>query len=221
MADKNVPTSVLPEVQEWKRWGYLPVAVATALLAFQLQVAQAQEPPKWTQVAVNTTNPTIPVNAPTVSAKGGWQRTMDGRDFTSLSEKDVDGLTRAEKKAYYAWKNEQLDATISDINSLKTEKSATISTGRDALGKMDATISDINSLKTEKSATISDINSLKTEKSATIIAKNTEWINVLERVAKANGGKVWEDSEARIREALKDPHIPQNIKDRLAAFLKV
>ena len=38
--------------------------------------------------------------------------TKDGREFGKLTEKEVDGLERSEKKAYYAWKNAQLDATV-------------------------------------------------------------------------------------------------------------
>jgi len=37
--------------------------------------------------------------------------TNDGRDFGKLTEKEVDGLSRPEKKAYYAWIDAKLIKT--------------------------------------------------------------------------------------------------------------
>jgi hypothetical protein len=39
-------------------------------------------------------------------------KTSDGRDFVKLTEKEVDGLPRAEKKKYYAWLEARDNATI-------------------------------------------------------------------------------------------------------------
>ena len=47
-----------------------------------------------------------------IKGLGYGQMTKDGREFGKLTEKEVDGLERSEKKAYYAWKNAQLDATV-------------------------------------------------------------------------------------------------------------
>ena len=38
--------------------------------------------------------------------------TKDGREFGKLTEKEVDGLERSEKKAYYAWQTTQLEAKV-------------------------------------------------------------------------------------------------------------
>jgi hypothetical protein len=93
--------------------------------------------------------------------KGFWQRTMDGRDFASLDEKAVDGLTRAEKKAYYAWKNEQLDATIMGVDKENMWKNATImdkqERARTHLKELDALLSPKG--KSEIDAKISQIQS--------------------------------------------------------------
>ncbi len=86
MAGPNTQTSRLPENQEHK-WGKLSVAVATALLAFQMQVADAQN---TTQVAMNAQAP-----APTVSVKGGWQVVnIDGKEMTFAEIAGMDGAER-------------------------------------------------------------------------------------------------------------------------------
>jgi hypothetical protein len=52
-------------------------------------------------------------------------KTQDGRDFASLSEKDVDGLPRTEKKAYYAWQHAELDrANVSIRDQINAKKGA-------------------------------------------------------------------------------------------------
>lgn len=38
-------------------------------------------------------------------------KTADGREFSKLTETEVDALSRPEKKTFYSWKNSQLDAT--------------------------------------------------------------------------------------------------------------
>ena len=59
------------------------------------------------------------------SLQGYWQMTQDGRDFASLSEKDVDGLPRTEKKAYYAWQHAELDrANVSIRDQINAKKGA-------------------------------------------------------------------------------------------------
>ena len=49
-------------------------------------------------------------------------RTSDGRAFSTLSEAEVDGLTRPEKKAYYAWKNAALDTQLQKLEEDNARK---------------------------------------------------------------------------------------------------
>ena len=82
-------------------------AIAGLLFSFSSQLAIAQ------------TTPTSPSTSASASADKGvwaWQYTKDGREFAKLSEADVDGLSRAEKKDYYAWKNAQLDQAVVSLD---------------------------------------------------------------------------------------------------------
>ncbi len=55
------------------------------------------------------------------------QITKDGREFTKLTEWEVDGLSRSEQKEYYKWKNAQLNKTTIDLDHwTNTKKEALI-----------------------------------------------------------------------------------------------
>ena len=54
---------------------------------------------------------------------------------------------------------------------------------------------------------------------AIIISKNNDWISLLARRAALNNGNVGEENKQNIRKALLDPHIPNEIKDKLRLFL--
>jgi hypothetical protein len=85
MADTNTPTLVVPETSErsdrpWNMNVQTRLASLALALAVASSAASAQEPPKWTQVAIATT-PTTPAAVP--SAKGGWQVVkIDGVEYT-------------------------------------------------------------------------------------------------------------------------------------------
>jgi hypothetical protein len=49
--------------------------------------------------------------------------TNDGRDFAELTEAEVDGLSRTEKKAYYAWIDTKL---INEEQRLATNREKVI-----------------------------------------------------------------------------------------------
>ena len=50
-----------------------------------------------------------------------------------MTEKEVDGLERNQKKAYYAWKNAQLDATVIGIKEEIKDVQATVIAEKRAL----------------------------------------------------------------------------------------
>jgi Skp family chaperone for outer membrane proteins len=57
------------------------------------------------------------------------------------------------------------------------------------------------------------------KKKTIIISKNNDWISLLTRRAALNNGNVGDENKQNIRKALLDPHIPNEIKDKLRLFL--
>ena len=93
-----------PESNSALRKWLVTLAAAAALTGLAPQVG-AQAPSSQSTSA--TLQPT----------KDYWQITQSGKKFVDLTESEVDGLSRQEKKLYYAWKNAQLDATVNQINT--------------------------------------------------------------------------------------------------------
>ena len=77
----------------------------------------------WTPAQADTQSPSATLQA----TKGleYWQMTNDGRDFAELTEAEVDGLSRTEKKAYYAWIDTKL---INEEQRLATNREKVIKT---------------------------------------------------------------------------------------------
>ena len=98
-------------------------ALAAGLLALSMN-ASAQ-----TNQEVKHTHPSTPSTSAIASADEGvgyGQMTKDGREFGKLTEKEVDGLERGEKKVYYAWKNAQLDATVIGVKEERKDTQTTL-----------------------------------------------------------------------------------------------
>jgi hypothetical protein len=106
------------------------------------------------------------------SLQGYWQMTQDGRDFASLSEKDVDGLPDNDYDRYNKWLTaKKKEANVSSAQELEklTEKEKEL---RPAIEKIQALLSDAD--KTKVSSLLSDVKSGKSESPAVLELKR-QW----------------------------------------------
>lgn len=112
-------------------------ALAMGLLALSINgTAIAQDKETTTSVTKETIITGV--------GKPNSPKTKDGREYTKLTEKEVDELSRPEKKEYYKWKEAQLDAkanTIAQLADKEWEKAIAL---QEANMKLETKIADIN-----------------------------------------------------------------------------